>query len=337
MARSARLFMPAAVLLVLGLAPPASASTSLTLPQSTAFSVLGASCGGIQERAQATGFDAVSGLPSGDVYLQTRCGGSGRGGGYKVHTYSAWVGVTWDFAGAVQSYATLAAAPTDLDPTLSVTDAAGDRLFNTASGAYLDVVVPVAPTGVTATPSGGQFQIAWTPDPATAAMITASTVTVTPVGSDAPVVTATVSGPAASAAIGPLVPSTTYELTVTSTDAGGTSPGSDPVTLTTGAASIVPGAPTGLTARWTAPETPGDTLSARWAAATGGDSDVDQYGITVTRNGSKRATPITQDVSGSTLSAAFAVDDTLDWKVQVRAHDAAGWGPWSASVVVRGT
>jgi hypothetical protein len=32
------------------------------------------------------------------VYLQTHCSGSGRGG--RGTTYSAWVGVTWDFTGA---------------------------------------------------------------------------------------------------------------------------------------------------------------------------------------------------------------------------------------------
>ena len=52
--------------------------TSLLVPQSIAFSVLGHSCGGIQEQALATGFDATSGYPTGDVYVQTRCGGSGR-------------------------------------------------------------------------------------------------------------------------------------------------------------------------------------------------------------------------------------------------------------------
>ncbi len=69
----------------------ASATTpaSLVLSQPTAFSVLGRSCGGIQEQAFSTGFDVTTGYPVGDVYLQTRCGGSGRGGGYHTTTYSA--------------------------------------------------------------------------------------------------------------------------------------------------------------------------------------------------------------------------------------------------------
>jgi cysteine-rich repeat protein len=107
-----------------------AATTSLLVPQSTAFSVLGHSCGGIQEQALATGFDATSGYPVGDVYLQTRCGGSGRGGGYHTTTYSAWVGVMWDYTGAVVSSEVLAAAPTNVDPTFSAVDSFGNQLYN---------------------------------------------------------------------------------------------------------------------------------------------------------------------------------------------------------------
>ena len=122
----------AVLVLFSGLAPTASAATpvSLLLPQSTAFSILGASCGGIQEQAFATGFDATTGFPVGDVYLQTRCGGSGRGGGYHTTTHSAWVAVTWNLAGVVQSYSKLAAAPTDVSSTFSATDARGDQIYN---------------------------------------------------------------------------------------------------------------------------------------------------------------------------------------------------------------
>jgi hypothetical protein len=105
------------------------APTALLVPQSTAFSVLGHSCGGIQEQAFATGFDATTGLPTGDVYLQTRCGGSGKGGGYHTTTYSAWVGVTWDFTGTVISSAVLASAP-NVDPTFSAFDSHGNEVYN---------------------------------------------------------------------------------------------------------------------------------------------------------------------------------------------------------------
>ena len=51
---------------------------NLLLPQSTAFAILGYSCGGIQEHPYVTGFDPTTGYPTGDVYLSTTCNGSGR-------------------------------------------------------------------------------------------------------------------------------------------------------------------------------------------------------------------------------------------------------------------
>jgi len=112
------------------------APISLLVPQSTAFSVLGHSCGGIQEKVFATGFDATSGYPTGDAYLSTTCGGSGRGGGYHSTTYSAWVGTTWDFTGALVSYVVLSAAPT-VDPTFSAFDQYGNEVYNQSNSAYL--------------------------------------------------------------------------------------------------------------------------------------------------------------------------------------------------------
>src|ERR1700724_2331475 len=89
---------------VLSLAPAAGAATTTRLlpNQSAAFSILGHSCGGIQEQVYATGF-ATNGYPVGDAYLQTSCGGSGRGGGYKSTTYSAWATVIWDWFGNTRS------------------------------------------------------------------------------------------------------------------------------------------------------------------------------------------------------------------------------------------
>jgi cysteine-rich repeat protein len=117
------------LLVTVGAGSAASGTTSLLVSQSIAFSVLGHSCGGIQEQALATGFDPPSGYPTGNVYVQTRCGGSGRGGGYHVTTYSAWIGVTWDYTGAVVSYDVLAAAPA-VDPTFSTFDSFGNEVYN---------------------------------------------------------------------------------------------------------------------------------------------------------------------------------------------------------------
>ena len=129
-----------AALLLAGLVPATSAAaataTALMLPQSTAFSILGASCGGIQEQVSATGFDATTGYPTGIVQLSTSCGGSGRGGGYHTTKYTASVGVTWDLTAAVVSYVSPAPAVA-VNPTLSVYDAHGNRLYNQSNAAYL--------------------------------------------------------------------------------------------------------------------------------------------------------------------------------------------------------
>ena len=349
-------FAAATTVLCLSLAGAAQAAspTSLLLPQSSAFSYLGHSCGGIQEQAFTTGFDAPSGRPTGEVYLQTRCGGSGRGGGYHVTTYSAWVSATWDFAASVVTSARLASAPAGLDPAFSATDASGDQVFNGLSAvnvtpasctvantsyctyrAWLSVPLPGAPAGVTVTPSAGQFAVGWTPDPVGAAAITSSTVTATPVGSSAPVLTAAASGAATSAVIGPLAPQTTYAITVASTDAAGTGPASAAVTLTTPASATPPSAPSGVAARWTAPGAANDTLVATWVApASPGDSPIDAYQVTI--SGSDGAGTFTQTVASSALSASFAVSDVPDWRIQVRAHNAAGWSAWSAAVTLGG-
>ena len=135
-------------------------TTQLLLSQSTAFGFLGHSCGGIQEQSFANGFDATSGYPTGYVYLQTRCGGSGRGGGYYVTTYSAWVAATWDFTGAVVSTTRPVSAPAT-NPTFSAFDANGNEVYNASNRAFLSLapsfVPPPRVTGlsVTAGPASG--------------------------------------------------------------------------------------------------------------------------------------------------------------------------------------
>lgn len=131
---------------VLLLAPPAAlaAPISLVLPQGAAFSILGHSCGGIQEKSFATGFDPGSGYPTGETYISTRCGGSGRGGGYHTTTYSAWVAVTWDFTGVVVSYSTPGSA--NVNPTFSAYDANGNEVYNASNSAYLVLAPGFVPT-----------------------------------------------------------------------------------------------------------------------------------------------------------------------------------------------
>jgi hypothetical protein len=122
-----------------------AAAQPLTLPQGSAFAILGHSCGGIQEKAYATGFASGTGYPTGAVYLSTSCGGSGRGGGYHTTLYSAWATVTWDFTTAVASYAQASTTPA-VNPTLVVYDPHGNELYNQSGNAYLVLAPGFVPT-----------------------------------------------------------------------------------------------------------------------------------------------------------------------------------------------
>jgi hypothetical protein len=225
----------------LGVAPLADAATTtqLVLSGGAAFAVLGYDCGGISEHVYATGF-AANGYPTGAAYLSTTCNGSGRGGhSFKV---TAWASATWTWYGETRSYGKLAEAPAGLSTSFSEADSHGDRVYNTASAAYLEttsppVVAPEAPTGVSAYAfrtgeegeSGPQeFSVGWTSAPETARLVTSSTVYARPVGSSAPTLTTTISGAGSSALLGTLEPNTTYLVTVTSTDSEGTSSESSP-------------------------------------------------------------------------------------------------------------
>jgi len=324
------------ILCVGGVSTASATTVSLLLPQSTAFAILGHSCGGIQERAYTTGFDPVSGYPTGVVYIQTRCGGSGRGGGYHVTTYSAWVVATWDFAGNVVSSAWVANPP-DVPPGFTATDTYGDQIYNTSTAGYLIVPAPGPAAIVTAVQSGDQFAVSWTLGPnVNPAAVTSSTLTATPVNSTAPTLTTTVGGSATNGLIGPLQPQTTYQITVVSTTIGGSSLASAPISVTTVAASVAPSAPTSVTAVWAIadPTAATDTLIATWHAAVPGDSPIDQYQVTI--SGSDGGGTFTQTVSGTMLTASFTVDYIPNWSVKVRAHNAVGWGPWSTSFTLGG-
>lgn len=304
----------------------------LILPQGDAFAILGASCGGVQEQVYATGFDPVTGYPTGDVYLKTSCGGSGRGGGYHTTTYTAWAAVTWDFAGNVISYSALSGAAS-VDGVFITADAFGDVLYNTSGRAYLVVPVPAMPTGVTAVQSGDQFLLTWLPNGINPIAVTSSTLTATPVNPSASTLTTAVTGSATNGAIASLQPQTTYQITVVNNALRGSSPASAPITLTTQPATVAPSAPTNVVASWQVADPAGttDTLIASWTAAVPGNSPIDQYQVTITGSGT-----ITQTVTGSTLTAYFSVDFTPNWQVTVKAHNAVGWGPASAPVTLGG-
>ncbi len=244
MTRRITLSAIAVALSSLALASSAGATTTqLVLSQSAAFSLLGHSCGGIQERVYATGF-AANGFPAGDVYMQTRCGGSGRGGGYKTTTYSAWAGVTWDWFGNTRTFVKLEGAAEE-NTSFSAEDSHGDRIYNSGTTAYLEageppLQPPAAPSGVSAGVSifeAGEteylrMQVGWTPAGETAGLIKSSTVTATPVKAGPPVLSTSVEGSFAGAFLAPVAPNTTYRVTVTNTDAEGTSEQSSPIEVT---------------------------------------------------------------------------------------------------------
>jgi hypothetical protein len=221
MARKGLLGVLASLIVSLGalsVAPAAGAATTrLLMSPGAAFSILHYDCGGIGEKVYVTGFEP-NGYPMGAAYLSTTCSGGGRGSHPSTHT--AWGSVTWDWYGETRSSAALGGAPEGLNETLSLTDSFGDHIYNSAGSAYLEATSP--PVKAPGAPPE-DFQVTWTPAPETAGLITSSTVTATPVGSTAPVLTLTTSGAVAGARLGPVEPSTTYNITVTNTDLEGTS------------------------------------------------------------------------------------------------------------------
>ncbi len=229
----------ALVSLAVATAAQASGPIQLVLGEAGAFSILGHSCGGIQEESFATGF-AASGYPEGTVALSTRCGGSGRGGGGHTTTYTGAANVEWTWFGEVRSFSKSEAAGGS--PTFEATDAHGDRLYQSGRYAYLTTGEPpferpAAPTGVggyvyLAESGNSEFlemSVSWTDDPVNARLIASSTVTATPVQAG-PTLSATTAGTAAT--LGPVQPNTRYVITVTSSDAEGTSEPSEPIELT---------------------------------------------------------------------------------------------------------
>ena len=306
---------------------------NLLLPQSMAFAILGHSCGGIKEQAYVTGFDPTSGYPTGDVYLSTTCSTGGRGS--HPATFTAWAAVTWDFAGNAVSATTLSNAAS-VDPTFAASDGYGDIIYNTGAAAYLVVPLPAAPTGVTAVQSADQFQVSWMPKGVNPAAVASTTVTAKPVNSTASILTTTVAGSATNGVVSSLHPQTTYQITVVNTTISGSSPASTPISVATSPATVLPTAPTGVKASWADLNPAGatDTLVATWHAADPGNSPIDQYLVTIT-NSDTAGTSI-QTVSGTTLTASFAVDWTPNWSVTVQAHNAFGWGPSSSAFTLGG-
>jgi hypothetical protein len=121
----------------------ASAPVVLTLSQGQAFTILGASCGGIQESGYATGFDPTTGYPVGVVTLSTTCSTGGRGS--LPHTYTGSADVNWDFTGATVSATSPAARPAPPSP-FSAVDGNGNQVYNSGNSAFLLLAPGFVPT-----------------------------------------------------------------------------------------------------------------------------------------------------------------------------------------------
>jgi hypothetical protein len=87
--------------------------------------LLGVSCGGVHVEAAVSGFND-DGTIAGEIRAWTRCGGSGRGGGYKTRLYQSYHSITWDLSGA---YVLSAYDGGALDPTIVAVDALGNVAY----------------------------------------------------------------------------------------------------------------------------------------------------------------------------------------------------------------
>ena len=77
----------------------AARADTLTLTSPSPFAVIGRQCGTGTTATTATGFTADGFYITGLTSVSTRCGGSGRGGGYHTTTYSGCGITRWDLAG----------------------------------------------------------------------------------------------------------------------------------------------------------------------------------------------------------------------------------------------
>jgi hypothetical protein len=274
-------------------------------------------------------------------------GHSGRGGGYTLVGYACSPALKEALAPTKSIYFELsfkASRVGSIDETFGVEPVPNAGQLNLVSHIFADVIavtpppLPAQPTAVSAKRVGDQLQVSWTPGAETAAAITSSTVTLTPVGeTSAPPITATLGGPGKSDTVGPVVPLTTYSITVVNTDASGSSPASSPISFTTPPSTQPPSAPTEIRAYWLtgAAELTG-VLLVSWHEGSPGDSQIDQYQTTITPGEPEEASAQTKTEPATASNTEFTLMDEMSWTVKVRAHNAAGWGAWSMPIVVPG-
>lgn len=122
-----------------------------TLPLPPGYpTLLGASCGGVHIASYVTGFD-TNGNIKGEVYAWTRCGGSGRGGGYHTTTYQSWHSITWDLLGNYTLNSYDGVMP---DPLFTAADQYGNMIFNVCNGTTNGQPACVASATISYVPPG---------------------------------------------------------------------------------------------------------------------------------------------------------------------------------------
>jgi hypothetical protein len=286
------------------------------------------------------GQPTVTGGSSGVSCVAAIAGHSGRGGGY---TRVGWTctetvpGGLAPGASATMSLSVTASTAGTLAETFTASPSPSVAQLNLVShtaSASVSVFVPpapAAPTAVTATQTGDQLAVSWTPAPATAGYLISSTITAVPTGgSTAPTLTAT--GGSTSGTLSSLLASTTYSVTVVNRDAGGASPASAPLLFTTAPATVAPSAPT-ITYHWWANSA---LLAVSWIPGDPGNSAVDQYEVLIASVDGDTNQVITTTVAPPATSAYISADSVSSWSITVRAHNAAGWSPWSAAAFLSG-
>ena len=108
------------------LSSQALSATLIELQPQPGVPLLGVSCGGVHTSTYVTGFDD-NGNIAGEVYAWTRCGGSGRGGGYQSKVYRSWHSIVWDLNGVAT--ATLPYDGVVPDASFTETNAAGNTIY----------------------------------------------------------------------------------------------------------------------------------------------------------------------------------------------------------------
>ena len=269
-------------------------------------------------------------------------GHSGRGGGI-TYTQVGWfcnrstpLTIAAGASATVRFYVSYPVGTTNETWTVNAgTTAQLNLVSHVATGTITGMLPPIpsAPTGVAASqaPTTDGLNVSWHAPSVGGSAVQGSTITATPVsGTGTVVLTGAASGLATTASLGGVEPTTTYSITVQCKDLAGTGPASVPITLTTAPSSHVPGAPV-ITYEWWS----GNSLACRWTPPTStGDSPIDDYEVSATDTDGGY---VLNDAGNVTEAFTSPVNPTADSvTLKVRAHNAAGWGAWSAPVVVGG-